>query len=64
MRAQFSLLLFVSLLGASASATRAQTIVLTVGPAGQYQTVSAAVSVANGDTDPNHYFDIQITPGI
>ena len=64
MRGQFSLLLFVSLLGASASAARAQTTVLTVGPAGQYQKVSAAVSVADADTDPNHYFDIQITPGI
>jgi hypothetical protein len=63
MRAQYSLLLFVSLLGASASAARAQTTVLTVGPAGQYQTVSAAVSVADAETDLNHYFDIQITPG-
>jgi hypothetical protein len=39
------------------------TLVLTVGPSGQYQTISLAVSAANADTDPNNYYDIQVTPG-
>jgi hypothetical protein len=63
MRARFYLLLFIFLPGVPASAARAQTIVLTVGPAGQYQTVSAAVSAADANTDPSRYYDINIAPG-
>jgi len=34
-----------------------------VGPGGQYQTITAAVTAANADTDPGSYYDIQVVPG-
>jgi hypothetical protein len=37
--------------------------VLQVGPGRTYQTISAAVSVANADTDLTHNYDIQVLPG-
>jgi hypothetical protein len=49
-------------LGTFATAALADTIILTVGPGG-YQTISAAVSAADADTNPSNYYDIQIMPG-
>ena len=37
--------------------------VLQVGPGRTYQTISAAVDVANADTDLTHNYDIQVLPG-
>jgi hypothetical protein len=37
--------------------------VITVGPGGQYQTVSAAVAAADADTNPGHYYIITVMPG-
>ena len=37
--------------------------VLTVGPGGQYQSISAAVAQADTDTDPGNYYVIDIMPG-
>ena len=37
--------------------------VLLVGPGRTYQTISAAVDVANADTDLTHNYDIQVLPG-
>jgi hypothetical protein len=48
---------------ASVSAAEPKTIVLTVGPAGQYKTVSAAAAAANHDGDVNTYYDIRVAPG-
>lgn len=42
----------------------AKTIVLTVGPAGAYQQISAAVAAAARGTSPENYYDIQVAPGI
>ncbi len=36
---------------------------LTVGPNGQYQTISAAVSFADNDTNLNNAYDIRVAPG-
>src|SRR5438132_7735719 len=38
-------------------------IILTVGPSGQYRTISAAVAFADGDTDLSHAYDIRVAPG-
>ena len=38
-------------------------IILTVGPQGQYQSISAAASFADSDTDPNNIYDIRVAPG-
>jgi hypothetical protein len=38
------------------------TIVLKVGPGGQYQTISKAVAAADADTDLGNYYDLQIMP--
>ncbi|MBV9375382.1 MAG: NF038122 family metalloprotease, partial [Alphaproteobacteria bacterium] len=38
-------------------------IILTVGPDGQYQTISDAVAFADADTNPSDNFDIQVAPG-
>jgi hypothetical protein len=38
-------------------------VVLTVGPAGQYQTISDAVTAADADTDSSYSYDIQVAPG-
>src|SRR5205823_6293314 len=38
-------------------------IILTVGPSGQYRTISAAVTFADGDTDLSHSYDIRVAPG-
>jgi hypothetical protein len=62
MRAQFYPCFLAFGLSAGAVTSRAETIVLTVGPAGQYRTVSAAVSAADADTDPSRYYNINITP--
>jgi hypothetical protein len=48
---------------ASAAVAQANTIVLVVGPGGQYQQISAAVAAAGRDTDPNNYYDVQVMPG-
>jgi hypothetical protein len=39
------------------------TVVVRVGPGGQYQTISAAVAAADADTDLGNYYDIQVMPG-
>ena len=36
--------------------------VLTVGPTGQYRTISDAVTAANVDSNPNEYYVIKVTP--
>src|ERR1700751_69038 len=65
MRLRLYLLSLGATVGISAAAASAETntIVLTVGPGGQYQTVSAAVSRADADTAPGNHYDIQIMPG-
>ena len=63
MRAKFYSFFLAFGLTACAMAARAQTVVLTVGPSGQYRTISGAVSVADADTDLSHYYDINIIPG-
>lgn len=47
----------------AAAAAQTNTIVLTVGPAQQYQTVSAAVNHADHDTSAADYYAIRVTPG-
>lgn len=42
----------------------AKTIVLTVGPSGDYHRIGAAVATAGSDPNPQNYYDIQIAPGI
>ncbi|HJU17324.1 MAG TPA: hypothetical protein VJ770_12770 [Stellaceae bacterium] len=37
--------------------------VITVGPGGQYQSISAAVAAADADTDPSHSYVIEVMPG-
>ena len=37
--------------------------ILTVGPGGQYTTISSAVAAADSDTSPNNYYVIQVMPG-
>lgn len=41
----------------------AHTTILTVRARGQYETISAAVSAADADTDPGNYYDIRVAPG-
>jgi hypothetical protein len=64
MRAGISLSL-AAMLGACAAAALGQTntIVLTVGAGGQYQTISAAVSAADADGNWSNHYDIQVMPG-
>jgi hypothetical protein len=38
-------------------------ITLTVGPNGQFQSISSAVSSADSDADPSNYYVIYVTPG-
>jgi hypothetical protein len=44
-------------------AADAATIVINVGPGGQYQTIGDAVAAANGDPDLGNYYVINVTPG-
>jgi hypothetical protein len=39
------------------------TVVLKVGPGGQYQTISAAVAAADADANLGNYYDVQVMPG-
>jgi hypothetical protein len=48
--------------GGSAAADAA-TIVISVGPGGQYQTIGDAVTAANGDPDLGNYYVINVMPG-
>lgn len=48
---------------ATAAFAQANTIILQVGPGGQYQTISAAVAAADADADLGNYYDIQVMPG-
>ena len=48
---------------ATGAFAEADTIVLGVGPGGQYQSISAAVTAADRDTDLDNYYDIQVVPG-
>jgi hypothetical protein len=48
---------------AAAAPAEANTIVLTVGPGGQYRTISTAVAAANADPNTARYYDIQVMPG-
>ena len=52
-------------LGATAMPAGAETKILTVGSSGdfQYRTISAAVAVADADSNPSNYYDIQVAPG-
>ncbi len=64
MRVRPYLLSVWATVGISAAASaQTNTIVLSVGPGGQYQAVSDAVSHADADTTPGNYYDIQIMPG-
>ena len=47
----------------AATAADAATIVLNVGPGGQYQTIGDAVSAANVDPDPSNHYVINVVPG-
>jgi hypothetical protein len=62
MRLQYCLPLLAAALGALAPRANAQTV-LTVGPNGQYRTISAAASAADADTNPGDAYDIQVAPG-
>ncbi len=42
----------------------ANNLTLSVGPGKTYPTISAAVSTADHDTNPNNYYIISVTPGI
>ncbi|GEM_PF-1190421 len=48
---------------AAATAAQAATMVLTVGPAGQYQTIASAVGAANADTNLANQYIITVAPG-
>jgi hypothetical protein len=48
---------------ATAAVAEAGATVLTVGPGGQYQQISAAVAAADADTNPDNYYDIRVMPG-
>ena len=52
-------------LGAGATPAGAEIKILTVGSSGdfQYRTISAAVAVADADSNPSNYYDIQVAPG-
>jgi hypothetical protein len=65
MRVAVKLLSLGAGLGLFAATAFAQvnTVVLTVGPGGQYQQISAAVAAADADTNLGNYYDIQIMPG-
>jgi hypothetical protein len=62
MRPQFCLPLFAVAVCALAPRAHADTV-LRVGPNAQYQTISAAVSAADADTNPADSYDIRIAPG-
>jgi hypothetical protein len=47
----------------AAAAAQTNTIVLSVGPGGQYQKINDAVAAADGDADSGNYYDIQVMPG-
>ena len=51
--------------GTAAAPAGAETKILTVGLSGnfQYRTISAAVAVADADSNPNNYYDVQVAPG-
>ena len=49
--------------GWSAPAADAATIVISVGPGGQYQTIGDAVTAANGDPDLGNHYVISVVPG-
>jgi len=48
---------------AASTSAQAGPIIPTVGPSGEYQTISAAVDFANADINPNDNFDIRVAPG-
>src|SRR5947207_13992083 len=47
----------------AAAAAQTNTILLSVGPDGQYQKISDAAAAADADTNPGNYYDIQVMPG-
>lgn len=49
-------------LGWAGAAANAATIVISVGPGGQYQTINDAVTAANGDPDPGNHYVINVVP--
>ena len=55
-----------AVLGIVATPASADSRVLTVGASGNYQygTISGAVAAADGDGNPNNYYDIEVAPGI
>ncbi len=65
MRVRFSLLALTTGLGvfAAAAAAEAGTVVLTVGPGGQYKTIAAAVAAADTHANTSDYYDIEVAPG-
>ena len=63
MRARICLLLLTPAAVAMAPDALADTTILTVGAAGQYPTINAAVAAADADTNPSNYYDIQVMPG-
>jgi hypothetical protein len=56
-------LLSAGLIGSLCAAQTWASTVLTVGPGGQYQTISAAVAAADADTNPSDYYIIEVAPG-
>jgi hypothetical protein len=62
MRLHFCLPLLAAALAALTPRANAQTV-LTVGPNGQYNTISAAASAADADTNSADSYDIQVAPG-
>jgi hypothetical protein len=50
-------------LGGADPAADAATIFIDVGPGGQHQTISGAVTAANGDANPDSYYVINVVPG-
>src|SRR5271167_66013 len=64
MRRRYFLLLIGAVFGTLLTrAAAANDVTLSVGPGKTYSTISAAVSVADGDTNLNNYYVIEVTPG-
>lgn len=64
MRVGFSVLLGAALFGLPAIEANARNLTLTVGPGGQYRTLSSAAAAANADTNADNYYIIDVAPGI
>src|SRR6266480_645975 len=63
MRMRFYLAFLAATFGTLTNHASAANVILTVGPAGQYHTISAAVAAADADANLDNYYDIQVAPG-